>query len=179
MTQFLQDIFQLEDSNQFEKVFDLYSDIYSKDKSDYEIWKHYYFFLWSAIEDTPSSFQDKIGLRKLLEKIFNEGKQSFDDKADFNFLAGYTVSIFPYEYGDYDDLENEGIQMLLKATQLEPDNKIYKMVYMGSLESSTKENQKQTEFEAASKVLEEFCGNGLLNRYFRAVLYRNDKKPNR
>ena len=42
MTQFLQDIFQLEDSNQFEKAFDLYSDIYSKDKSDYEIWKHYY-----------------------------------------------------------------------------------------------------------------------------------------
>ena len=176
MRQFLQNIFQLEDSGQFEKVFDLYSDIYSKNKCDYEIWSHYYFFLWSAIEDTPSSFHDKIGIRQLLEIMFNEGKQRFADKADFNFLAGYTVSIFPYEYGNYDDLENEGIKMLLKATQLEPDNKIYKMVYLGGLESSNKENLKQIELEAASKVLEEFCGNGVLNRYFREVLYRIKKK---
>jgi hypothetical protein len=53
MTQSLQDIFQLEDTEQFDKAFDAYSDIYSKDKNDYEIWKHFYFFLWTAIEDAP------------------------------------------------------------------------------------------------------------------------------
>jgi len=118
MRQSLQDIFQLEDSEQFDKAFQAYSDIYSRNKNDYETWKHFYFFLWIAIEDAPSSFNDKIDLRHLLKIMFDAGKQAFAEKADFNFIAGYTVSIFPYEYGEYDDLEKEAQQMLLKATRL-------------------------------------------------------------
>ena len=76
------------------------------------------FFLWVTIEDAPSSFNDKINLRNLLKKLLDEGKQNFTENADFNFIAGWTVSIFPYEYGDYEDLGIEGIQMLFKATQL-------------------------------------------------------------
>jgi hypothetical protein len=179
MTQSLKDIFQLEDNKQFDKAFEAYSDLYSKDKSDYEVWKHFYFFLWIAIEDAPSSFQDEIKLRQMLQIMFEEGKQLFANKADFNFIAGYTVSIFPYEYGDYNDLEKEGNQMLLKATQLEPDNEIYKMVYLGSLALNDKEKYRQAEIKAAPKVLDTFNGNGALNKYFREILYRLDKKAYR
>ena len=45
--------------------------------------------------------------------------------AEFNFLAGYAVSIFPYEFGDFEDLERQGAEMLLKATEIEPENIIY------------------------------------------------------
>ena len=133
MSQSLQHIFQLEDSEQFDKAFEAYQALYSTSKTDYEVWKHFYFFLWTAIEDAPSSFQDKVDLRPLLQEMLDEGKRAFSDITDFNFIAGYTVSIFPYEYGDYDDLEEEGRQMLYKATQLEPENVIYKMVYLGSI----------------------------------------------
>lgn len=176
MTQSLQEIFKLEDDNQFDKAFEKYSDLYSKSQSNYEVWKHFYFFLWTTIEDAPSSFQDKINLRHLLQNLFDEGKQNFSDKADFNFIAGYTVSIFPYEYGDYEDLEEEGNQMLLKATQLDPDNVIYKMVFQGNLTMTDKEKYRQLEIKAAPKVLETFEGNGALKKYFKQVLYRLDKK---
>jgi hypothetical protein len=176
MTQSLQDIFHLEDSGQFEKAFQTYSEIYSKNKNEYEIWKHFYFFLWTAIEDAPSSFNDKIDLRHLLKVMLNEGKQTFCEKADFNFIAGYTVSIFPYEYGEYEDLEKEAQQMLLKATKLEPKNTIYKMVYLGNSSKPDDQMYIQSTNEAAPKVLETFSGNGALNKYFREVLYRIDKK---
>src|SRR4051812_47692832 len=112
MTQSLQDIFTLEDNEHFDQAFDAFSNLYNQSKNDYEVWKHFYFFLWAAIEDAPSSFHDRINLRQLLQVMFDEGKKIFADKADFNFIAGYTVSLFPYEYGDYEDLEKEGNEML-------------------------------------------------------------------
>ena len=172
MKQLLEDIFILEEREEFEKVFDLYSNAYSNSIADYDIWKHFYFFLWIAIEDAPSNFHDKINLRQLLQDMFDEGKKHFIDIADFNFIAGYTVSIFPYEYGEYDCLEQEGHRMLLKATQLEPDNLIYKLAYLGSCTINSNQKYRQVEVDAAPKVLETFSGNGLLNKYFRQVLYR-------
>jgi hypothetical protein len=176
MTQTLPDIFQLEDNGAFDEAFKAYSESYSRNKSDYEVWKHFYFFLWLAIEDAPSSFNDRIDLRHLLQVMLNEGKQAFAEKADFNFIAGYTVSIFPYEYGEYDDLEKEAKQMLLKSIKLEPENIIYKMVYLGSIPKLDDQVYMQTANEAAPKVLETFSGNGALKKYFRQVLYRIDKK---
>jgi hypothetical protein len=135
--------------------------------------------LWTAIEDAPSSFQDKVNLRHLLQVMFDEGKKTFADNADFNFIAGYTVSLFPYEYGNYEDLEKEGNDMLLKAKQIQPDNLIYRLVYLGSISNVDQQKYRQAEIDAASKVLETFSGIGTLNRYFRQVLYRLDKKAYR
>lgn len=177
MTQKLQYIFELEEKEKFEEAFQAYSQIYTVDKSNYEVWKHFYFFLWTAIEDAPSSFHDKINLRHRLQVMYEEGKERFTDKADFNFIAGYTVSIFPYEYGDYEDLEKEGEEMLLKATLLAPDNVIYKLAYLGSLTNVDQQENRQAEIAAAPEVLKTFDGHGLLNKYFKQVLYRIDKYP--
>jgi hypothetical protein len=179
MTQSLQKIFNLEDDERFDEVFDAYSNLYNRNKNDYEVWKHFYFFLWTAIEDAPSSFHDKINLRHLLQVMFDEGKKVFADNADFNFIAGYTVSIFPYEYGDYNDLEKEGQGMLLKAKQLRRENIIYKLVYFGSISNVDAKEYRQAEIDAAPEVLETFSGTGALNKYFRQVLYRLDKKAHR
>ncbi|KAB7731850.1 hypothetical protein F5984_06395 [Rudanella paleaurantiibacter] len=179
MTQLLQDIFKLEDDEKFEEAFEAYSELYNQNKIDYEVWKHFYFFLWTAIEDAPSSFHDKINLRDLLQIMFDEGKKTFADNADFNFIAGYTVSVFPYEYGNYDDLEKEGKQMLLKAEQLQPENLIYRLVYLGSISNVDPQQYRQAEIDAAPKVLETFNGTGALNKYFRQVLYRLDKQAYR
>ena len=175
MMQLLQDIFQLEESEQFDKAFEAYANIYSQNKNDFKVWKHFYFFLWTAIEDAPESFHDKINLRLFLQEMYDHGKKLFFDLADFNFIAGYTVSIFPYEYGDYSDLEKVGQQMLLKATEYDPGNLIYKMVYLGSLRKGDKAQYKQVEIDAASKVLDTFKGSGSLNKYFRKTLFRTPK----
>jgi hypothetical protein len=170
MKQSFQNIFELEDAEKFDEVYKIYSDLYLESKSDYEIWKHFYFFLWTAIEDAPNEFNEKINHSEMMQKMFDEGKKNFSDLADFNFIAGYTVSIFPYEYGNYDDLEIEASQMLKKATEIEPKNLIYKLVYYRSLENVDKEKYRKLEVESAPRVLETFSGKGALNKYFRQVL---------
>ena len=170
MKESLQNIFELEDAEKFEEVYKIYSDLYLEDKSDYEIWKHFYFFLWTAIEDAPSEFNEKINHNEMMQKMFEDGKKYFSDLADFNFIAGYTVSIFPYEYGNYDDLEIEANQMLKKATEIEHKNLIYKLVYYRSLENVDKVECRKLEAESAPKILETFSGKGTLNKYFRQVL---------
>ena len=132
--------------------------------------------MWTAIEDAPNEFNDKINHTEMIQKMFKEGKKSFSDLADFNFIAGYTVSIFPYEYGNYDDLEIEAKQMLKKATEIEPKNLIYKFAYLGSIVNDKNEEYQKLEVEVAPIVLETFSGKGLLNKYFRQVLYRINKK---
>lgn len=179
MIQSLKDIFVLEEAEKFDEAFDGYNDLYSKDRSDYEVWKYFYFFLWTAIEDAPSSFHERINLRSLLQRMFDEGKQSFSEKADFNFIAGYTISIFPYEYGRYYDLEKEGQQMLHKANKLDPKNIIYRLAYLGSIPNVDKSEYRRAEIDAAPKVLETFRGNGALNKYFRDIFSRLDKKAYR
>ncbi len=131
MLKSLDEILDLEDKDLFDEAFDVYIKIYAQNTADYEVWKHFYFFLWIAIEDAPSSFHQRIGLRSFLQRMFDEGKENFSELADFNFVAGYTVSIFPYEHGEYETLEKEAEEMLFKATKLDSKNVLYKMVYLG------------------------------------------------
>ncbi|MDI9871902.1 hypothetical protein [Flectobacillus roseus] len=77
---------------------------------------------------------------------------------------------------DEEEFEKVGNELLLTATKLEPDNIIYKMVYLGSILDADQQFYRQAVIEAASKVKETFRGIGCLNRYFRQVLYRLDKK---
>lgn len=77
---------------------------------------------------------------------------------------------------DEEEFEKVVNELLLTATKLEPDNIIYKMVYLGGVLDADQQFYRQAVNEAASKVKETFCGIGCLNRYFRQVLYRLDKK---
>jgi hypothetical protein len=171
----LKDILEIEDGGDYDKAFELYNRLYQTNPSDLEIWKHFYFFLWTAIEDASSEFHERINLRQKLQDLYDEGKEKFQDKTEFKFIAGWTVSIFPYEYGDYEDLEKEGKELLKQAHQEQPDDKVYKMVYLGSFDSN-KEEYRQAELEASPVVMSRFQGSGLLNRYFRQVLERKNKK---
>lgn len=169
-------ILQLEDQEDFDEAFALYKELYERNSTDFEIWKHFYFFLWIAIEDASSEFHDRINLRQRLRKMYKEGQKSFQNLTEFKFIAGWTVSIFPYEYGDYEDLESQGKELLRQAHQEDPDDKVYKMAYLGSL-ASKKDEYKKAEIEAGSEVLKRFQGPGLLNRYFIQVLGRKNETP--
>ena len=171
----IDNILELEDKGNFDKAFDLYSQLHQTNPDDFEIWKHFYFFLWIAIEDATAEFHDRINIRQRLQAMFDDGKNRFQDIAEFKFIAGWTVLISPYEYGDYEDLEKEGMELLKQAHEDMPDNMIYKMAYLGSFDSNKAERLK-VEKEANSFVLKRFAGTGFLNSYFRDVLNRENKK---
>ncbi len=168
----LQEIFQLEDSNQFDQAYYAYKDIYELNRLNYQIWKHFYFFLWLAIEDAPKEFSDKINLRHELQILLDNGRQNFSSLADFNFIAGYTTSIFPYEYENFENLEKESREMLKQATEIVPSDPIYKMVYLGSESGFQTKKYEQSVKDAAPLVLDRYSGSGSLNKYFRQVLNR-------
>lgn len=168
----LKEILTLEEKGFYEEVYKLYKSLYEKNKANYSVWEHYYFLIWTSIEDAPRIFQEKINRPKLLQELFVEGKANFNQKPEFNFIAGYTASIFPYEYGKYLDIESVAKKMLLKATNKEPENKIYRLVYLGSQENIDSEIMKKAELEAIPFVMKKYEGIGLLNKYFRQVLVR-------
>ena len=170
-------IFELETAGKYNKAYFEYQKLISENNSDFETWKFYFFFLWSMLEDVNGQFTENIDLRTELEAELKSGLKNYSDLAEFNFIAGYAVSIFPYEFGDYEELDKKGRKMLRIASELEPNNPIYKMVYLGTQEQ-TKKNQ--TEYQNACqdselKVQETYNGNGLLNEYFKDVLIRTEK----
>ncbi|MFC5624991.1 hypothetical protein [Algoriphagus winogradskyi] len=178
MTENLEQIFELESAEKYNEAYHLYKKQISEINSDFQTWKYYFFFLWSMLEDVNGMFTEEIDLRTELEKELKNGMEKYAELADFNFIAGYAISIFPYEFGDYVDMEMKGNEMIEKAYKAEPANPIYEMVYLGS---SIKDNNDQTLYKKAcakSQLLlkKEFTGKGLLNEYFNQVFNRDEKK---
>lgn len=94
----LKNILEIEDRGDFDKAFELHNELYETNPTDFEVWKHFYFFLWTSIEDSSSEFHERFNLRKRLQDMYEEGKKKFHEWNEFKFIAGWKVSIFPYEY---------------------------------------------------------------------------------
>ncbi|MCZ8331654.1 MAG: hypothetical protein O9282_10110 [Flavobacterium sp.] len=165
-------IIELENSNDFELAFLEYDNLYNQNKSDFEIWKYFYFFLWIIIENMPNDFVEKIKREERLKEMFSDGNSKFSNNPEFNFIVGYTMSIFPYEFGDFDEYEKKAEELLEKARNLDPINPIYKMVCLSSSIDDNSEEYLLASAEAAQIVKEKYNGIGLYNDYFIQVLYR-------
>ena len=173
----LENIFKLESEEKYNEAYYQYKSLLKTSPLNFDIWKYYYFFLWSMIEDVSGVFTIFKGedLRNELKNELDYGLKNFEKIAEFNFLAGYTTSIFPYEYGDYEEMENFGKQLLSKASELESNNVLFKMVFLGSLENPNvkqKNEYNNLKSKVKKEILEKHYGNGLLNEYFNQVFIR-------
>ena len=147
--------------------------MYEQHPDDYQVWRHFYFLLWSLLDDAPVELLERLGVTACLRVLLTEGESRFTAQADFLFLAGYTIAILPYEFSPFDEWEQKGKEILQQATVLAPENLVYRLAYLGSLPDSPA--YRQAIVDAAPLVVSTFQGNGLLNRYFRNVLYRVGK----
>ena len=168
----LTEIIKLEDKKKFELAYEFYLKLYSEKGTDFEIWKHYYFFVWIIIENLHNDFSEKIEREKKLQNLFEDGKNIFSEIAEFNFIVGYTMSIFPYEFGEYEVYEKLSAELMQKATNIESENLIYRMALSGSTENGASKNT-DLKIEVSKIVNEKYKGIGLLNEYFIQVLNRN------
>ncbi len=62
--------------------------------------------------------------------------------------------------------ERQGKEMLLRPTETEPMNQVFKLAYLGSLENVDKEELRKADIEVSKVFQEKFKGIGLLNKYF-------------
>jgi hypothetical protein len=174
MNQNLKQIFELESAEKYNEAYSGYRKLISENNTDFETWKYYFFFLWSMIEDVNGHFEKDIDLRTELESELKSGLKKYSKLAEFNFIAGYAISIFPYEFGDYENLEIKGKEMLKKAFELEQSNPIYKMVYFGSKSLNEEQQSLYKKACAESKLIlkTKHSGKGLLNEYYNQVFNR-------
>ena len=167
----LTQILELEDLNLFDEIIVAYDQIFLETEPDFIIWKHFYFFIWNSYEDANEEFCTKIDLEKRLQRMIKIGDSHFSQNPEYNFIAGYTIFIFPYLYGEnYREMEEKSKNMLQKASEIEPNNLIYRMVYLGCGREFNSILYNKTCLEAAPKIIEQFSGSGHLNKYFRQVL---------
>ena len=179
MNENLKQIFELESAEKYNEAFGLYQKRIAENNNDFETWKYYFFFLWSMIEDVTGVFRKDIDLRAELESELRNGLKKYSELAEFNFIAGYAVYIFPYEFGDLEELDTEGSKMLKKASEMEKTNPIYEMAYLGSQALDEKGRGLYEKACAKSqRILKtKYSGNGLLNEYFSNVFNRQRRNP--
>jgi hypothetical protein len=169
-------IIELEHHENYQNALNNYRKLYSN-FNNLDVWKYYYFFLWYiTVEDLPLGLQEFVesnNLAKELSQIGHEGLQKYSNKPEALFLLGYTINLFPYYFGDYEKWEMKGKEMLIKASQLQPENKIYRMVALGQLDNWQDNPEYNQACEiAASEVILTYNGKGLMNDYFKEVLIR-------
>lgn len=141
---------------------------------NYAIWRYFYFFLWIMVDDAPFDLIERLNLQAVMQRVLAEGGTHFSTLADFNFLAGYTITLLPYEFGPWEVWEARGNAMLQQATIMAPTNPIYRLAYSGSLSQLQPYSllYQQAAREAAPLIASIFRGSGMLNRYFGQVLDR-------
>lgn len=168
----LQKIFESEDRNDFETAFLLYEEL---DLEKFNNWKYFYFFLWYVlVEEFPlgaAELVEKYDLHTKLKSITNFGYEKFEDLPEFEFIVGYTMGLFPYLFGEWNEFEKVGQEHLKSAHILEPKNLIFELAYLGSFSEIPAEYQSVRD-KARELVLSYFSGQGMLNEYFRDVLGR-------
>ncbi|MBL4708794.1 MAG: hypothetical protein JKY48_10200 [Flavobacteriales bacterium] len=163
-------ILELEEAQKYEEAFHEFEKL---DMMDFDSWKYYYFYLWYInVEHFPLDLSEHIQKHQLaikLKELAELGFEQFGENAEFQFLTGYTINLFPYFFGDYEEWEQRGSDLLKSAHELEPDNAIFNIAYQGSTNGTT-ESYNIAKQQAINAVEVTFNGKGFLNSYFTDVL---------
>jgi hypothetical protein len=170
----LEDILELEEKQEYNKAYYIYSPLLNKNSTDFELWKHYFFFLWYMVEVVKGQFTVDIDLHKTLATELKKGQELFKNIPEFNFITGYSISIMPYIFGNCNAYEKKAIELLEKASNLEPNNPIYKMTLLGAQWDFGGQKQSYNEVCLRSKqiIAQKYSGKGLINSYFFTILNR-------
>jgi hypothetical protein len=175
MKSILETAYTLEDENDFEGAFLLYRNAFDMDRQDFQLWRSFYFFLWYCLVEDGFLKCEKFildyNLRKEYDLLLNYGHETYSDIPEFNFIVGYTISVYPYLFPNILESEYFGNQLIKKAWNLERSNLIYNMVRLGDTLPGSKEYSKSC-INASTLVLNQYEGKGYLNAYFRSVLFR-------
>jgi hypothetical protein len=175
MKSILEIVYALEDENDFESVFLIYRKTFELDRQDFQLWRSFYFFLWYCLVEDGflkcENFNLAYNLSKEYDLLLDYGHRTYSNNPEFNFIVGYTISVYPYLFPNILETESLGKQLVKKAWNLERSNLIYNMVRLGDSLPGSEEYSRSC-INASTLVLVQYKGNGYLNSYFRSVLFR-------
>lgn len=117
---------ELELNKQWDRAIEFMQMIIETNSDDMHAYIYMNFLLMNLLveEDYDESKYDYY--TKLIKKYFDESYAKFSDNAEYLFCTGITAVMSEWYFG----LNTDGYQqMLAKATELEPDNMLYKRSY--------------------------------------------------
>lgn len=164
-----------EEENDVESAYLTYKKAFDQAVPDFQLWRSFYFFLWYClVEDTCLNCEqivEEYNFIREFEVILNYGHATYSDIPEFNFIVGYTISVYPYLFTNISQSQATGSKLLKRAWNLERSNLIYDMVRLEDSLPGSKEYSKAC-INASTLVLNQYNGTGYLNAYFRSVLFR-------
>ncbi len=112
--------------------------------------------------------------KETLIDVTQYGLTRLNTNVDFLWVTGYMISLFPYLFyngeanGLYSEWEQKGKDMLLLATQTEPDNLIFKVLYLGTQGVSDEYSTAKTKL--APHLNDVFPEGTAIEEYFKDIL---------
>jgi hypothetical protein len=126
---------------------------------------------WQCLDLSDLDYDEYINL---LRELTDFGLVHFHEDAEFLWVFGYMSSLFAYCFGEYEEWEQKGLAMLERAFELEPNDPVTTMLFLGSKARDTGKQKAYEEAcqDAAVTLSARFKGNGEMQQYFRHVLHR-------
>lgn len=119
---------------------------------------------WEFIENTQLSYEVFINT---LKEVSNYGLSRFKENDNFLWIFGYIISVSPFFFADdeeYEEFEKLGINMLKKAYMKNPENLIFKTLYLGTTRRIEEYNLAFVEI--TNNVASLLQGDTAIERYF-------------
>lgn len=174
----VQGLLELERAEKWDEARNLLFDLWNNDKDNIdklcrvvaECW--YVLTEWDCcINNEDLSFDS---FKETLIEATQYGLARFDKDADFLWIAGYMISLFPYLFYDvtsnsmYLEWEQKGKNMLSISTQMDPDNLISKVLCLGA--QGTSEDYVAAKKNLSTMLEDIFDGHTAIEVYFKDIL---------
>ncbi|MEA4831881.1 MAG: hypothetical protein VB118_04590 [Oscillospiraceae bacterium] len=171
-------LLELEQAEKWGEAGELLYDLWYNDKSNATKLCRILSECWYELTEWDCCIQNKNlsfdSFKETLINITQYGLTHFNTNGNFLWMTGYMISLFPYLFyngeadGLYSEWEERGKDMLLLATQIEPENLISRMLYLGAQGDSDKYSTVKTKL--APYLKDFFPGSTAIEDYFKDIL---------
>jgi len=156
----------------WQKIIKAYEERYKNNPKDKEtILRYMYVLFLLLLEDEVVKYPNfnYVKYNGIIRDLFFKSKDLFWNDSDYCFIVGYFLTFGVFETNDdYYGYYELGNSMIKRAYELQPDNIVYKLAYIGTLNN----NKAYLEFkinnkEKINEALEKYFDNrGLMGDYF-------------
>ena len=169
---------ELEHAGKWDEAKTLLYNLWDADKSNVSKLLRLISECWYVLTEWNCFIQNKAlsfdAFRKALVGAIQYGLAHFNRNADFLWISGYMISLFPELFCDGEEgislskWEQKGVDMLLAANQIDASNPIAKVLYLGT--QSASDEYAICKARLTPQLNNFFPGHTAIEEYFKEVL---------
>lgn len=171
-------LLELEQAQKWNSAKELLYNLWNEDKSNVSKLNRLISECWYVLAEWDCSIKSKAlsfdAFKEVLVDAIQYGLAHFRNNAEFLWISGYMISLFPELFYDgkdgvsLNDWAQKGVDILLLANQIESDNLIAKVLYLGTHAPS--DEYEVCKAQLAPYLNQLFPGHTAIEAYFKDVL---------